>query len=140
MTDDEVVAIARDAVDFVLAAGRDAHPDGFAAYLEAYPADDVGADVDGRVVTEVLFAPPSREGGAFDVLGLDALPRRAPIVGTVRTGGRADGYADGFDDRGSLRVEVREPYQDITVLDADGEQVDLPVVEVAFDDAETELP
>lgn len=141
MTDGEdVVAIARDLVDFVLAAGRDAHPDGFAAYLESSAGEDVDADVDGRVVTDVLFPPPNREGGAFDVLGIDAMPRRAPVVGTVRTGRYADEPVDGFRDRGAIHVAAREPYDEITVTDADGEALDLPVVDAVFEESETELP
>lgn len=140
MAERPVVAIARDTVDFVLAVGADSHPEGFAAYLEASAPEDVDADVDGRVVTDVMVAPPSREGGAFDVLGIDAIPRRSPIVGTVRTGERVGRVGDGIEDRGDVRVTAEEPYEAIAVTDAAGEPLDLDVVDATFEESETELP
>ncbi|MDY6779862.1 MAG: hypothetical protein SV760_04830 [Halobacteria archaeon] len=153
MTDDrpEVVGIASDTLDFVFEASQDAYPDSFVGYLQTTEARDLKfgdgggyADKD-RVITEVVMTPKSREGDVFSVLGIDALPRRTPIVGTVAS--HPDGSLEPddedfrrFDERGVYHLIVtRQPDGDDgkrrwRCYDPDGNERELRVVDVEFDD------
>jgi len=142
MTDDAgIVGIARETLETALASSEDSHPGRFVAHLRATDADELNVDGDGRVLTEIVFAPESgrRPGDVFRVLGVDALPRRSSIVGTVASAptGELEGedYTR-FTNRGRVHIVVFPPYDDGSwrAYTSDGAERELRVFDVEFDD------
>lgn len=138
----EVVGIARDTLDTVLASADDLHPESFVAHLRSEDADDLDLDVEGEVLTEVLYVPDSDPSDVFSVLGVDALPRRTSVVGTVAS--KADGEEPDSEDytrfanRGRVHLLVYPPYDSEcwTAYTSDGRERELRVFDVEFPEQE----
>lgn len=143
MTDDDagIAGIARETLETALASAQDSHPGRFVAHLRATDADELGINADGRVLTEIVFAPESgrRPGDVFRVLGVDALPRRSSIVGTVASAptGELEGedYTR-FTNRGRVHIVVFPPYDEDSwnTYTSDGDERELRVIDVDFED------
>ncbi|MGK2230196.1 MAG: proteasome lid subunit RPN8/RPN11 [Methanobacteriota archaeon] len=140
MTDD-VVDIACQTLDTALASADDSHPSKFVAHLRATDARDLDVDSDGRLLTEIVFAPESgsRRGDVFRVLGVDAVPRSASIVGTVASA--PSGELEGedytrFTNRGRVHVVVFPPYDEGSwrAYGSDGAERELRTFDVEFDE------
>jgi proteasome lid subunit RPN8/RPN11 len=141
--DTDVVGIADEALETVLASAEDRHPAKLVAHLRATDAAEVGVEADGEVLTEVVFVPDSgsRQGDVFRVLGVDTLPRRASIVGTVAsvpTGELEGEDYTRFTNRGRVHVVVFPPYDEGSwrAYTSDGEERGLGVVDAEFDDGD----
>jgi proteasome lid subunit RPN8/RPN11 len=137
----DVVGIARETLDTALASASDSHPRNFVAHLRATDAREVGLDRDGRVLTEILFAPESgsRRGDVFRVLGVDSIPRSASVVGTVASA--PSGELEGedytrFTNRGRVHIVVFPPYDEDSwkAYTSDGEERGLGVFDIEFDE------
>ena len=140
MTDD-IVGIARETLLTALASAGDSDPERFVAHLRATEARNIGVDRDGRVLTEVVYVPDSgnRRGDVFRVLGVDSLPRRSSIVGTVASA--PSGELEGedytrFANRGRVHVVVFPPYEEDSwqAYTSDGAERELDVVDAEFDE------
>jgi proteasome lid subunit RPN8/RPN11 len=136
-----IVGIARETLLTALASADDSHPDKFVAHFRATDAGDVGVNRDGRVLTEVVFAPDSgaRRGDVFRVLGVDTLPRRSSIVGTVASAPSGELESEDytrFTNRGRVHVVVFPPYDEGSwqAYTSDGAERELEVVEAEFDE------
>lgn len=135
----EVVGIARDTLLTALASSEDYHPRKFVAHLRSTEASKVGVDTDGDVLTEVVFAPESKQDDVFDTLGVDALPRGASVVGTVASvpSGelKSEDYTR-FANRGRVHIVTFPPYEEDSwrVYDSDGAERNLDVFDVEFED------
>jgi len=143
MSKSEVVGIARDTLLTALASSEDYHPRRFVAHLRSTEASKVGVEADGEVLTEVVFAPESKQDDVFDTLGVDALPRSASIVGTVASAPTGEPESEDytrFANRGRVHVMTFPPYEDNAgswrVYDSDGAERELEVFDVEFVDDE----
>ena len=138
---DGIAGIARETLLTALASAEDSDPDRFVAHLRATDACDVGVDSDGRVLTEVVFAPDSgtRRGDVFRVLGVDTLPRSASIVGTVASAPSGELESEDytrFTNRGRVHVVVFPPYEEGSwkAYTSDGTERGLEVVDAEFEE------
>lgn len=143
MAKSEIVGIAHDTLLTALASSEDYHPRKFVAHLRSTEASEVGVEADGEVLTEVVFAPESKQDDVFDTLGVDALPRRASIVGTVASAPTGEPESEDytrFANRGRVHIVTFPPYEDDPdswdVYDSDGAERELEVFDVDFDDDE----
>lgn len=135
-----IVAISRDALEVALAASRDSHPNEFMAALEARDADAVGADVEGRVITDVLMIPGTTSGEAMAQMRDEMRPIGTGRAGTVHShpsGSTRPSEQDRrlFGKRGSRHIIVGAPYglDDWTCYDKAGDAVELAVVDLEDD-------
>ncbi len=163
MTD--VVGIARETLETALASAEDLDPEKFVAHLRSVPAPELDieqdggnggvdgedaplydgdVDVDGEVLTEVVYVPESKPADVFRVLGVDVLPRSSSIVGTVASnpdGGEptSEDYTR-FANRGRVHVMLYPPYDSDCwrAYTSDGEQRPLEVYDVEFPEEEDE--
>ncbi|MDZ7688284.1 MAG: hypothetical protein U5J64_06095 [Halobacteriales archaeon] len=136
-----VVGIARDTLLTALASSEDYHPRKFVAHLRSTDASKVGVEEDGEVLTEIIFTPESKTDDVFDTLGVDALPRRASIVGTVASAPSGELEGDDytrFTNRGRVHIVAFPPYDEESwhAYDSDGAEIDLDVFDVDFEDDE----
>jgi proteasome lid subunit RPN8/RPN11 len=135
----EVAGIARDTLLTALASSEDYHPRKFVAHLRSTEASKVGVEADGDVLTEVVFAPESKQDDVFDTLGVDALPRGASVVGTVASAPsgelKSEDYTR-FANRGRVHIVTFPPYDEDSwrVYDSDGAERNLDVFDVEFED------
>lgn len=141
MSRSEIVGIARDTLLTALASSEDYHPRKFVAHLRSTKASKVGVEADGDVLTEIVFAPESKQDDVFDTLGVDALPRRASIVGTVASAPSGEPESEDytrFANRGRVHVVTFPPYEEESwrAYDSDGAERELDVFDVDFDDAD----
>jgi proteasome lid subunit RPN8/RPN11 len=137
----DVVGIAHDTLLTALASAADYHPRKFVAHLRSEEAHDVGVEREGEVLTEVIFTPESKRSDTFDTLGVDTLPRRASIVGTVASAPTGEPESEDytrFANRGRVHIVTVPPYEDDPgswcAYDSDGTERGLDVVEVEFED------
>jgi len=135
----EVVGIARDTLLTALASSEDYHPRKFVAHLRSTEASKVGVEAEGEILTEVVFAPESKQDDVFDTLGVDALPRSASVVGTVASAPtdelEGEDYTR-FANRGRIHIVTFPPYDEDSwrVYDSDGAERNLDVFDVEFED------
>jgi len=139
----DVVGIARDTLLTALASSEDYHPRKFVAHLRSERARDVGVEREGEVLTEVIFTPESKQSDTFDTLGVDSLPRRSSIVGTVASAPTGEPEGEDytrFANRGRIHIVTFPPYKDDPgswcVYDSDGAERELEVFDVEFKDDE----
>jgi proteasome lid subunit RPN8/RPN11 len=137
----DIAGIARETLVTALASSEDYHPRKFVAHLRATEASELSAEAEGMVLTEIIFAPESKQDDVFDTLGVDALPRGASIVGTVASA--PEGELEGedytrFANRGRAHVVTFPPYDEGSwrAYDSDGAERELEVFDVDFGDDE----
>lgn len=133
-----IVGITRDALDVALEASRDVHPDEFMAVVEARDAAAVGADVDGRVITDVLMIPGTSSSETMAQMRDEMRPIGTGRDGTVHSHPNgvlrpSDQDLRMFGKRGSRHIIVGAPYGpgDWRCYDGAGDHVELAVVEAA---------
>ncbi|MFP4632094.1 MAG: hypothetical protein ACLFMT_01495 [Halobacteriales archaeon] len=104
----DVVAVERETLEEMLAVADDSHPEEVVLHLRATESPG------GLVVTEYLLVPRSPPKGAFEVLGVDSIPRNSDVVGTFAS--TADGTEPRerdytrFANRGRVHVLAWPPY------------------------------
>lgn len=138
----EVVGVARETLDTALASAEDLHPERFVAHLRSETAGNLEIDLEGAVLTEVVYVPESKPVDVFRVLGVDSLPRRSSIVGTVASNPDGDepeseDYTR-FANRGRVHLMLYPPYDadSWTAYTSEGEERDLRVLDVGFPEEE----
>jgi proteasome lid subunit RPN8/RPN11 len=137
----DIVGIARETLQTAVASSEDSHPRKFVAHLRATEAEELDVGADGKVLTEIVFAPESKPGDTFDVLGVDTLPRRSSIVGTVASAPSEELESEDytrFTNRGRVHVVVFPPYDEDSwrAYNSDGADRELDVFDVDFSDDE----
>lgn len=136
-----IVGIARETLQTAVASSEDSYPRKFVAHLRATEAEELDVEADGKVLTEIVFAPESKRGDTFDVLGVDTLPRSSSILGTVASAPsdelESEDYTR-FTNRGRIHIVVFPPYDEDSwrAYNSDGAERELDVFEVDFSDDE----
>lgn len=133
----DIVGIARETLRTAVASSEDSHPRKFVAHLRATDAGELDVEADGKVLTEIVFAPESKPGDTFDILGVDTLPRRSSIVGTVASAPSEELESEDytrFTNRGRIHMVVFPPYDEGSwqAYNSDGAERELDVFEVDF--------
>ncbi|MFC7177485.1 Mov34/MPN/PAD-1 family protein [Halosegnis marinus] len=132
----EVVAIAEDALSFALSASEDAHPNEYMGLLRGEDARDLGLDLEGTVVTDVLVIPGTTSSPVSATVRSEMVPTGASSVGSVHS--HPNGVLSPSDQdlqtfgRGKVHIIVGAPYgrHDWKAFDREGDPRDLDVVDV----------
>ena len=132
----DVVAIAEDALEFVLSASEDSHPDEYMGLLRGEEASDLGLDRDGIVVTDVLVIPGTESNPVSATVKSSMVPTGSGSVGSAHSHPNGVLRPSNQDlqtfGRGKVHVIVGAPYgrDDWRAFDREGEPRELDVVDV----------
>ncbi len=140
-----VLGIADDTLEFVLETCADTHPKEFMGLLRAEESSRLkirGQDEKkGRVITDILVLPGTKSGESMATLKSEMVPANVGGVGTVHShpsGSTRPSNEDlrTFSKKGQRHIIVGRPYDRGTweCYNAKGERVDLPVLEVEFEE------
>lgn len=140
-----VLGIADDTLEFVLETCADTHPKEFMGLLRAEESSRLnirGQDEQkGRVITDVLVLPGTKSGESMATLRSEMVPTNVGGIGTVHShpsGSTRPSNEDlrTFSKKGQRHIIVGRPYDRETweCYNAKGERIDLPVLEVEFED------
>jgi proteasome lid subunit RPN8/RPN11 len=128
----QIKGIARDTLNFILEVSKSMAPEEFAGLLQ---------EKDG-IITEVLILPGTESSDTNAVIRLYMMPN-IKAVGSVhshpghnRSPSQADLHL--FSKTGSCHIIVGRPYnkQSWTCYDREGKTIELPVLDVEFEDYE----
>ena len=138
----EVVGIARDALDFALEAAEDSHPDEYMGLLRGEPASDFDLDRSGYLITDVLVIPGTTSNPISATMDSSMVPNDQRTVGSVHS--HPNGVLRPSDadlatfGRGEVHVILGAPYRsgDWRAFDRDGDPRSLRVLDVDLPDPE----
>lgn len=131
-----VLGIAEDTLEFALEAAEDAHPNEYLGVFRGTPAEELGLDADGDVITDVLFIPKTTSSPVQATLQSDLVPNDRHTVGTVHS--HPNGVLAPSDQdrqmfgRWPVHVILGAPYERDCwrAFDREGEPRDLDVLDV----------
>jgi proteasome lid subunit RPN8/RPN11 len=132
----EILGIAESALEFALAASRDAHPDEYMGLLRGEDASTVGLDESGTVLTDVLVIPGTETNSVSATVRTNMIPNDRRAAGSIHShpnGVLRPSNADlGTFGRNRVHIIVGAPYgrDDWQAFDRKGERIDLPVLDV----------
>ncbi|MEF8782275.1 MAG: Mov34/MPN/PAD-1 family protein [Haloarculaceae archaeon] len=132
----EILGIAESALEFVLAASRDAHPDEYMGLLRGEDASNVGLEESGTVLTDVLVIPGTETNPVSATVRTNMIPNDRRAAGSIHShpnGVLRPSSADlGTFGRNRVHIIVGAPYgrDDWQAFDRKGERIDLPVLDV----------
>lgn len=132
----DIIGIVENTLELIMDASLHRHPNEFFAYLRAVPAEEIGIDEDGSILSEVVLMP-----------GTSSSPFSATIPEyAIPIGGRSDGSVHSHPNgvlqpsdtdlqnfsHGNIHIIVASPYrtEDWKALDADGNEIQLKVFDV----------
>lgn len=130
-----VVGIAGETLSFVLNAASETHPREYMGFLRAEPASEVGLDLDGRVITDVLVVPGTTSDTSSARVQTIMQPNATRSVGSVHS--HPSGVLRPSDAdlatfrRGDIHIIVGKPYEwtDWQAFDSEGEPMELDVLD-----------
>ncbi|WP_435335707.1 Mov34/MPN/PAD-1 family protein [Haloarchaeobius sp. TZWWS8] len=138
-----VVGIARDTIEFALEAAEDTHPNEYMGLLRGRDARQLGLDLDGQVVTDVLVIPGTRSNPVSATVDSNMIPNDSRALGSIHS--HPNGVLRPSDadlatfGSGLAHIIMGYPYgpEDWRTFDQHGDPRDLPVLDVDLDDPET---
>ncbi|MFB6183022.1 MAG: Mov34/MPN/PAD-1 family protein [Haloarculaceae archaeon] len=141
----EVIGIAADTLEFVLEAAADTHPREYMGLLRAEQATRLGLDREGRVLTEILVIPGTESNAVSASMKTNMIPNDATAAGSVHShpsGVLRPSDTDlGTFSKGDVHIILGAPYgrTDWQAFDSEGRPRELPVLDVAAEDAVEEF-
>lgn len=137
-----VIGIAAETMDTVREAAADAHPNEYMAFFDATPADELGLDRDGEVVTDLMVIPGTTSNPYSATVRQEFVPAGGRAVGSVHSHPNgvlrpSDADLQTFG-AGRVHVIVGHPYgqNDWRAFDREGEPRSFEVIDVAVPDPE----
>ncbi|WP_435360374.1 Mov34/MPN/PAD-1 family protein [Haloarchaeobius sp. DFWS5] len=135
-----VVGIARDTIEFALEAAEDTHPNEYMGMLRGTSADQLGLDVDGQVVTDVLVIPGTRSNPVSATVQTNMIPNDMRALGSIHS--HPNGVLRPSDadlatfGSGTAHIIMGAPYRegDWRAFDQYGDPRELPVLDVDLPD------
>jgi proteasome lid subunit RPN8/RPN11 len=135
----ELLGIAAPALDLVLGAAADSHPNEYMGLLRGERAAEIGLDREGVVVTEVLVVPATETNPVSATVRTSLVPNDFRVVGSVHS--HPNGVCRPSDadlatfSRGSVHLIVGAPYRerDWQAFDREGYRTNLRVLDVEVD-------
>jgi len=133
------LGIAAPALDLVLGAAADSHPNEYMGLLRGERASEVGLDREGVVITEVLVVPATETNPVSATVKTSLVPNDFDVVGSVHS--HPNGVLRPSDtdlatfSRGRVHIIVGAPYRerDWRAFDREGHRRDLRVLDVDID-------
>lgn len=138
----KVVGIAEDALEFVLEAAEEAHPNEYMGMLRGQPASSFDIGVEGTLVTDVLVIPGTESSPVSASVKEWMIPNDTKAVGSVHS--HPNGILRPSDEdlatfgRGEVHLIVGAPYErrNWRAFDTSGAERDLTVYDVDLPDPE----
>ena len=135
----KVLGIAAPALDLVLGAATDSHPNEYMGLLRGEDAEEVGLDREGVVITEVLVVPATETNPVSATVRTSLVPNDFRMVGSVHS--HPNGVLRPSDadlatfTRGPIHIIVGAPYRerDWRAFDREGTRTDLRVLDIDID-------
>ncbi|MFB6125087.1 MAG: Mov34/MPN/PAD-1 family protein [Halanaeroarchaeum sp.] len=138
-----VLGIAEDTLEFARAAATDALPNEFLGVMQGTPADELGFDEDGVVVTDVLVIPATESGPTSASMRRHLVPNDRDTVGSIHSH-PSGALRPSDEDRqtfgsGVVHVILGAPYgpTDWRAFDREGDPRELRVLDVDLPDPES---
>lgn len=131
-----IIGIAESALEFALAASRDAHPNEYMGLLRGEDARTLGLDRDGTVLIDVLVIPGTTSSPTSATMRGEAIPTDTRAAGSIHSHpngvlepSKQDVESFG---RGKVHVIVGAPYgrEDWRAFDREGAPRELDVLDV----------
>jgi proteasome lid subunit RPN8/RPN11 len=132
----EILGIAESALEFALAASRDAHPDEYMGLLRGEDASTVGLEESGTVLTDVLVIPGTETNPVSATVRTNMIPNDRRAAGSIHShpNGVLQPSSEDLGTFGRNRVHIilGAPYgrDDWQAFDRSGDPIDLPVLDV----------
>ena len=137
-----VIGIAAETITTVCEAAADAHPNEYMAFFDGTPAEELGLDRTGTVITDLLVIPGTSSNPYSATVREEMVPTGGRAVGSVHSHPNgvlrpSDADLQTFG-AGQVHVIVGHPYgrSDWRAFDREGNQTDLPVLDVTLPDPE----
>jgi proteasome lid subunit RPN8/RPN11 len=135
----DVLGIAAPALDLVLGAAADSHPNEYMGLLRGEDAGEVGLDREGTVITEVLVVPATETNPVSATVRTSLVPNDFRMVGSVHS--HPNGVLRPSDadlatfTRGPVHIIVGAPYRerDWRAFDREGRHTGLRVLDIDVD-------
>jgi proteasome lid subunit RPN8/RPN11 len=138
----EVIGIAEEAIAFALEASEDSHPNEYMGMLRGVPANELGLEDRGMVITDVLIIPGTTSSPVSATMQSNMIPNDMRNLGSVHSHPNgvlrpSDTDVENFGS-GSVHVITGAPYRrdDWRAFDRSGEPRSLPVLDVELPDPE----
>ena len=138
----EVLGIAEETLEFVLEASEATHPNEYMGFLRGTPAERLGLDRSGLVITDVLVMPGTEQNSVSATVKTSTIPNDTRAVGSVHSHpngvirpSQADLETFG---RGTVHIIIGAPYgrHDWQAFDPEGHPTTLHVIDVELPDDE----
>jgi proteasome lid subunit RPN8/RPN11 len=131
-----VIGIAAAALDFVIKASEDAHPDEYMGFLRGEDARALGLEQDGTVLTDILVIPGTETNPVSATVDTNMIPNDSSAAGSVHS--HPNGVLQPSDadlatfGRGQVHLIIGYPYtrDSWQAFDRNGQPTELPIVEV----------
>jgi proteasome lid subunit RPN8/RPN11 len=127
----KIKGIAKDTLEFILEVSKSSHPKEFAGLLTAEKG----------IISNVMFLPGTQSSYRSAMIRLDMLPLGVSIAGTAHshpTPNKKPSEEDlaMFSNKGEVHIIACHPYdkKSWVCYDSHGTQIQLPVLDVEFDD------
>lgn len=138
----EVIGIAEGALEFVLEASEDAHPDEYMGLLRGEDARKLGLDRSGTVLTDVLVIPGTESNPVSATVKTSMIPNDVRSAGSIHS--HPNGVLQPSDadlatfGRGEVHIIVGYPYgrADWRAFDREGKRRTLDVLDVDLPEEE----
>jgi proteasome lid subunit RPN8/RPN11 len=138
----DILGIAADTLEFARSAAKETHPNEYMGLLRSQSAGELGLDDAGRVITDVLVIPGTESNPVSATVKTSLVPNDMRAAGSIHSHpngvlrpSAADRTTFG---KGDVHVILGAPYgpDDWRAFDRDGDERDLPVLDVTLPDAE----
>jgi len=137
---DELLGIAREALEFILEASEESHPNEYMGFLRADDARKLDVDRDGQVITDVLVIPGTESNPTSASVRTHMKPNDMRAVGSVHSHPNGALHPSDADlatfGQGRVHIIVGAPYGwgDWKAFDNEGRQTTLDVLDVEVPD------
>ncbi len=135
-----VLGIAEETLRFAREAAEDTHPNEFMGLLRAEEAQSLGVDLDGTIITEILFVPGTSSSPVRATMNEQQVANDRDAVGSIHS--HPNGALRPSDTdlstfgKGSVHIILGAPYgpTDWKAYDRSGERCSLRVFDVSLPD------
>ena len=138
----ELLGIAADTLEFARSAAAETHPNEYMGLLRSQPADELGLDESGTVITDILVIPGTESNPVSATVKTSLVPNDVRAAGSIHSHPNGVLRPSATDratfGKGEAHIILGAPYgpDDWRAFDREGEERSLPVLDVSLPDPE----